>query len=63
MPTVSFDEVKTKAILKACKAHGVSISAALFAVCNIAWARTQTKGWELPTYASPLDCASIPNLA
>ncbi|PIL31758.1 hypothetical protein GSI_06462 [Ganoderma sinense ZZ0214-1] len=39
VPTVSFPEERTKAILKKCKAHGVSISAALFAVCNAAWAR------------------------
>jgi hypothetical protein len=39
VPTVSFDENRTKAMLKACKAHGVSISAALFALCNIVWAR------------------------
>ncbi|KAI1789818.1 hypothetical protein LXA43DRAFT_892212 [Ganoderma leucocontextum] len=39
VPTVSFPEDRTKAILKKCKANGVSISAALFAVCNVAWAR------------------------
>lgn len=40
VPTVSFDEQRTKAILKACKAHGVSISTALFAICNLAWIKT-----------------------
>ena len=53
VPTVSFPEERTKAILKKCKAHGVSISAALFAVCNIAWARTASGGsgskGEMPT--------------
>lgn len=39
VPTVAFDAARTKAALKKCKAHGVSISAALFAVCNVAWAR------------------------
>ena len=39
LPTVSFPEDRTKAILKKCKAHGVSFSAALFAICNVAWAR------------------------
>ncbi|KAI0652039.1 hypothetical protein C8Q79DRAFT_1005272 [Trametes meyenii] len=39
VPTVSFPEERTRAILQKCKAHGVSISAALFAVCNAAWAR------------------------
>jgi hypothetical protein len=48
VPTVSFDEDKTKAMLKVCKAHGVSISAALFALCNIVWARMRPDGGELP---------------
>ncbi|EMD41917.1 hypothetical protein CERSUDRAFT_110472 [Gelatoporia subvermispora B] len=39
VPTVSFPEDRTKAILKKCKANGVSISAALFAICDVAWAR------------------------
>jgi len=47
VPTISFDPEKTKAIIKNCKAHGVSISCALFAVCNIAWARC-TQNWTLP---------------
>jgi len=48
VPTVSFDELKTKAILKVCKAHGVSISAALFAMCNIVWSRMHPNIPELP---------------
>ncbi|KAF5368480.1 hypothetical protein D9758_002233 [Tetrapyrgos nigripes] len=48
-PTVSFDEERTKKILKACKNHGVSISSALFAICNIAWAKTSKVKWDLPT--------------
>lgn len=48
VPTVSFDENRTKAMLKACKAHGVSISAALFALCNIVWARMRPDGGKLP---------------
>ena len=48
VPTVSFDEDRTKAMLKACKAHGVSISVALFALCNIVWARMNPEGGELP---------------
>ena len=48
VPTVSFDEDRTKAMLKACKAHGVSISAALFALCNVVWARMHPDGRELP---------------
>lgn len=48
VPTVSFDEDRTKAMLKACKAHGVSISAALFALCNIVWVRMHPDGGELP---------------
>jgi len=48
VPTVSFDEDRTKAMLKACKAHGVSISAALFALCNIVWARMYPDSGESP---------------
>ena len=48
VPTVSFDEDRTKAMLKACKAHGVSISVALFALCNVVWARMHPDGGELP---------------
>ncbi|KAI9435803.1 hypothetical protein H4582DRAFT_1817187 [Lactarius indigo] len=47
--TTSFDEKKTKAMLKACKARGVSISSAMFAICNIAWARmSPQEKQELP---------------
>ncbi|KAI5897999.1 uncharacterized protein SCHCODRAFT_02610836 [Schizophyllum commune H4-8] len=48
VPTVPFSADRTKAMLKRCKEHGVSISAALFAICNIAWARTANGNWELP---------------
>ena len=48
VPTISFDEDRTKAMLKACKAHGVSISVALFALCNIVWVRMNPDGGELP---------------
>jgi len=48
VPTVPFDEERTTKILKNCKAHGVSISAALFAICNIAWARVGLGKKELP---------------
>jgi len=48
VPTVSFNESRTKAMLKACKARGVSISAALFALCNVVWARMRPDGGELP---------------
>ncbi|KAH9836943.1 uncharacterized protein C8Q71DRAFT_578490 [Rhodofomes roseus] len=39
----------TKAILRKCKQNGVSISAAVFALCNIAWARMGGGKPELPT--------------
>ncbi|KAH9997716.1 hypothetical protein BJV74DRAFT_877283 [Russula compacta] len=39
VPTTSFDGNLTKAMLKKCKAQGVSISSAMFAICNVAWAR------------------------
>ncbi|KAI0095089.1 hypothetical protein BDY19DRAFT_916239 [Irpex rosettiformis] len=48
VPTLSFPEDKTKAMLKKCKANGVSISAALFAVCGVAWARMGLGSKELP---------------
>ncbi|KAF9469852.1 hypothetical protein BDZ94DRAFT_35159 [Collybia nuda] len=49
VPTISIDVDRTKKLLKNCKAHGVSISSALFALCNIAWAKTSNRKWELPT--------------
>ncbi|EKM61320.1 uncharacterized protein PHACADRAFT_247854 [Phanerochaete carnosa HHB-10118-sp] len=49
VPTISFPEDRTKAMLKKCKAKGVSISAALFAICNVAWARTSDGSKELPS--------------
>ncbi|KAJ6621220.1 hypothetical protein B0H10DRAFT_2175488 [Mycena sp. CBHHK59/15] len=49
VPTVAIDAERTKLILKKCKAHSVSISSALFAICNIAWAKTHDQNWELPT--------------
>ncbi|KAI9460527.1 hypothetical protein BJY52DRAFT_1203761 [Lactarius psammicola] len=49
VPTTSFDEKQTKAMLKACKAQGVSISSAMFAICNMAWARMSPREkQELP---------------
>ncbi|KAG6814136.1 hypothetical protein H0H92_002131 [Tricholoma furcatifolium] len=49
VPTVSYDEDRTKGILKKCKSHGVSISSALFSICNIAWAKTREENPHLPT--------------
>ncbi|KIJ66266.1 hypothetical protein HYDPIDRAFT_109260 [Hydnomerulius pinastri MD-312] len=49
VPTVSYDADRTKTILKRCKANGVSVSAALFAVCNLAWARIGQGPRDLPT--------------
>lgn len=49
VPTTSYDERQTKTMLKACKAQGVSISSAMFAICNIAWARMSPREkQELP---------------
>ncbi|KAK2460114.1 hypothetical protein APHAL10511_007880 [Amanita phalloides] len=45
----AFDPERTKAILKKCKTHGVSVSSALFAACNLAWVRTCNKSPDLPT--------------
>lgn len=49
VPTVSYDVDRTKSVLKRCKANGVSISAALFAICNMAWARVGNGPPDLPT--------------
>ncbi|CDO72966.1 hypothetical protein BN946_scf185007.g20 [Trametes cinnabarina] len=49
VPTISFPEERTKAILKKCKANGVSISAALFAICNVAWVRMGGGSKAAPT--------------
>ncbi|KIY73467.1 hypothetical protein CYLTODRAFT_216536 [Cylindrobasidium torrendii FP15055 ss-10] len=49
VPTVAIDEARTKRILKTCKANGVSISAAMFALCNVAWTRASGNSGELPT--------------
>ncbi|KZW03307.1 hypothetical protein EXIGLDRAFT_712338 [Exidia glandulosa HHB12029] len=38
-PTYAFSAEKSKKVIKTCKAHGVSFSHALFALCNLAWAR------------------------
>ncbi|KAF8274149.1 hypothetical protein EI94DRAFT_1714831 [Lactarius quietus] len=46
VPTTSFGETETKAMLKACKAKGVSISSVMFAICNIAWARMSPREKE-----------------
>ena len=54
VPTVSFDADTTKQVLKKCKAEGVSIAHALFAVCNIAWARVGGGRAELPMCVSLL---------
>ncbi|KAJ7808257.1 hypothetical protein B0H14DRAFT_3762510 [Mycena olivaceomarginata] len=48
VPTVSIDPERTKLMLKKCKAQSVSISAALFGIVNIAWAKTCDRNWELP---------------
>ncbi|KIO24779.1 hypothetical protein M407DRAFT_212016 [Tulasnella calospora MUT 4182] len=43
VPTTAFDAVTTRAILKKCKAQGVSISNALFALSALAWSRVQQR--------------------
>ncbi|KIK70676.1 hypothetical protein GYMLUDRAFT_32717 [Collybiopsis luxurians FD-317 M1] len=48
VPTVAFDSERTRKMLKLCKSHNVSISSALFAICNIAWARTRNDNPHLP---------------
>jgi len=43
VPTFAYNEAETKRILGKCKANGVTIAHAIFALCNIAWARKTTK--------------------
>lgn len=50
VPTIPIDQKKTKHILKVCKSHGVSISSVMFALCNLAWARTCDEKRQLPMY-------------
>ncbi|KAK7056678.1 hypothetical protein VNI00_002395 [Paramarasmius palmivorus] len=40
---ISFTEAQTSAILAKCKSHGVTVNHAVFVLCNIAWARCNTK--------------------
>lgn len=44
-----FDPERTKSMIKVCKAHGVSVSSATFAACNLAWARTTKDSLESPS--------------
>ncbi|KAH9486485.1 hypothetical protein JR316_0000550 [Psilocybe cubensis] len=48
VPTVSIGSETTKKILANCKRRGVTISSALFAICNVAWHRTNSSNLELP---------------
>ncbi|KAK4057560.1 hypothetical protein OIO90_001205 [Microbotryomycetes sp. JL221] len=41
VPTIAFDEVKTKQMLAACKAHGTTISNAVMSLVNLAYIRTK----------------------
>ncbi|KAG8948424.1 hypothetical protein FRC04_009794 [Tulasnella sp. 424] len=48
--TITFDEATSRTILRKCKSQGVSVSNALFALCALAWTRTQLeRGAELRT--------------
>ncbi|KAL0951544.1 hypothetical protein HGRIS_008228 [Hohenbuehelia grisea] len=47
---VPIEADRTGKILKLCKANGVSISAAMFAICNLAWAKIAKDKKELPMY-------------
>ncbi|KAJ8523385.1 hypothetical protein ONZ45_g174 [Pleurotus djamor] len=48
VPTVAFEREDTVKILKLCKSRGVSISSAIFALCNVAWARLNKGNPGLP---------------
>ncbi|KAH8835541.1 hypothetical protein DL96DRAFT_1666279 [Flagelloscypha sp. PMI_526] len=42
VPTVTIGTERTKEILRKCSSNGVSVSSAMFAVCNLAWSRVQS---------------------
>ncbi|TFK56650.1 hypothetical protein OE88DRAFT_1730120 [Heliocybe sulcata] len=46
--SVSFDVEKTAKILKKCKKERMSVSLVVFALCNMAWARSQPDNKHLP---------------
>ena len=48
VPTFPYTAEETKAILARCKANGVTIAHAVFALCNIAWSRRTTIARESP---------------
>jgi hypothetical protein len=39
VPTIAYSSDETKRILSSCKANGVTVAHAVFALCNMAWAR------------------------
>lgn len=49
VPTFAYSSEETKTILGSCKKNGVTIAHAVFALCNIAWAR-QTSDKSMPWY-------------
>jgi len=58
VPTTAFSGDLTKIMLKKCKAQGVSISSAMFALCNVAWARMSPREkQDLPMMMyAPINC-------
>jgi len=58
VPTTAFSEDLTKIMLKKCKAHGVSISSTMFALCNVAWVRMSPREkQDLPMMMyAPINC-------
>ena len=58
MPTVALDPARTRAVLKTCKAHGVSIANAMFALSALVWSRMtadEPGAAEKPLYAQSVD--------
>ena len=56
VPTFAYSKEETKAILAKCKANGVTIAHAMFALCNLAWAK-KTGDRVDPWHVLPPTCS------
>jgi hypothetical protein len=54
VPTVSYSAERTKPMLTKCKSNGVSLSAALLALCGVTWSRMDHKKGAMAKPELPL---------
>jgi hypothetical protein len=62
VPTFAYTQEETQLILKKCKANGVTIAHAVFALCNVAWARrakSTLEPWSVPTLHTDVTCIDV----